>query len=95
VPSSDQSKPTEKLQWFTLHCDKGKDLPARAGHSGLPLWIPLTFLLATTAILVTVVASGLREIIVALTILAVGIPVYIGLRWRYWSSPTQETNALR
>jgi APA family basic amino acid/polyamine antiporter len=61
----------------------GKRLPARAGHSRLPLWIPLAFLLGTTAILVTVAASGLREIIVALTVLAVGIPVYIGLRWRY------------
>ncbi len=57
----------------------GKRLPARAGHSGLLLWIPLAFLLGTTAILVTVAASGLREIIVALTVLAVGIPVYIGL----------------
>jgi ABC-type branched-subunit amino acid transport system permease subunit len=73
----------------------GKRLPARAGHSGVPLWIPLAFLLGTTAILVTVVARGLREIIVALTILALGIPVYIGLRWRYWSSPTQETTARR
>jgi amino acid transporter len=82
------------LNAFGLLCAR-KRLPARAGHSGLPLWIPLAFLLATTAILVIVVASGLREIIVALTVLAVGIPVYIGLRWRYWSSPTQETTAMR
>jgi APA family basic amino acid/polyamine antiporter len=73
----------------------GKRLPAPAGHSRLPLWIPLAFLFGTTAILVTVVASGLREIIVALTVLAVGIPVYIGLRWWYWSSPTQKTTAMR
>ena len=73
----------------------GKRLPARTGHTGLPIWIPLAFLLGTTSILVTVVASGLREIIVALTLLAVGIPVYIALRWWYWSSPTQETTAMR
>ena len=72
-----------------------KRLPARPGHAGLPLWIPLAFLLGTTAVLVTVVASGLREIVVALTVLAVGIPVYIGLRWWYWFSPTQETTAMR
>jgi amino acid transporter len=72
-----------------------KRLPARAGHSGLPLWIPLAFLLGTTAILLTVVASGLREIIVALTVSAVGVPVYIGLRWRYLSSPGEETTAMR
>ena len=72
----------------------GKRLPARAGHSGLPLWIPLAFLLGTTAILVTVAGSGMQEILVALTVLAAGIPVYIGLRWRYWSSPTQETSAM-
>ncbi len=73
----------------------GKRLPARAGHAGLPLWIPLIFLLATTAILLTVVVSGLREIIVALTVLGLGIPVYVGLRWRYWSRPTQGTTAMR
>ena len=73
----------------------GKRLPARAGDSRLRPWIPLVFLLGTTAILVTVAASGLREIFVALIVLAAGIPVYIGLRWRYWSSPTQETNAMR
>jgi APA family basic amino acid/polyamine antiporter len=73
----------------------GKRLPSRPGNSGLSLWIPLTFLLATTAILITVVMSGLREIIVALTVLAAGIPVYIGLRWRYWSRPTQGTTAVR
>ena len=61
----------------------------------ISLRIPVAFLLGTTAILVTVVASGLREIIVALIVLAVGIPVYIGLRWRYWSSPTQETTTMR
>ena len=72
-----------------------KRLPPRAGNSALPLWIPVAFLLGTTAILVIVVASGLREIIVALIVLAVGIPVYIGLRWRYWSSPTQKTTAMR
>jgi basic amino acid/polyamine antiporter, APA family len=70
----------------------GKRLPARAGHPGLPLWIPLTLLLATTAILLTVVVSGLLEVIVALTVLGIGIPVYVGLRWRYWSHPTQRTS---
>ena len=73
----------------------GKRLPSRPGNSELPLWIPLIFLLATTAILITVVMSGLREIIVALTVLAVGIPVYIGLRWRYWARPTHGTTAMR
>jgi APA family basic amino acid/polyamine antiporter len=72
----------------------GKRLPARVGHSGLPLWIPLGFLLGTAAILVTVAASGLREIFVALTVLAAGIPVYVGLRWRYSSSPTREPSAM-
>jgi amino acid transporter len=72
-----------------------KRLPTRPAHAGLPLWIPLAFLLGTTAVLVTVVASGLREIVVALTVLAVGIPVHIGLRWWYWFSPTQETTAMR
>jgi len=66
-----------------------KRLPARAGYSGLPLWIPLVFLLGTTAIVLTVVVSGLREILVALTVLGLGIPVYIGLRWWYGSRPTQ------
>jgi hypothetical protein len=73
----------------------GKRLPARAGHPGLPLWIPLIYLLATTAILLAVIVSGLREIIVTLTVLGIGIPIYVGLRWRYWSRPTQRTTAIR
>jgi APA family basic amino acid/polyamine antiporter len=73
----------------------GKRLPARAGHPRLPLWIPLIFLLATTAILLTDVVSGLLEIIVALIVLRLGIPVYVGLRWRYWSHSTQRTTAIR
>ena len=72
-----------------------KRLPARVGYAGLPVWIPLVFLLGTTAVLVAVLASGLREIIMALTVLAAGIPVYISVRWWYWSSPTQGTTAAR
>ena len=72
-----------------------KRLPARAGHAGLSPWIALAFLLGTTAVLVAVVASGLREIIMALTVLAVGIPVYISLRWWYRSSPAKGTTPLR
>ena len=52
-------------------------------------------LLATTAILLTVAVSGLPEIIMALTVLGLGIPVYVGLRWRYRSGPTQGTTAMR
>jgi APA family basic amino acid/polyamine antiporter len=69
----------------------GKRLPAPAGYPRLPVWVPVTFLLATTAILLTVVVSGLREIIMALSVLGLGIPVYVGLRWRYWSRPTGTT----
>jgi APA family basic amino acid/polyamine antiporter len=69
----------------------GKRLPAPAGHARLPLWIPITFLFATTAILVTVVVRGLGEITVALAVLGFGLPVYLGLRWRPWSRSSQST----
>ena len=29
MPSIDPNKPTEKLEGFTLHCDKGQDLAAQ------------------------------------------------------------------
>jgi hypothetical protein len=45
--------------------------------------------------LLTVAASGLREIMVALTVLGLGIPVYVGLRWWYWSRPAQVATAMR
>jgi len=69
-------------------CPHGPDSP------GLPLWIPLIFLLATTAILLTVVVSGLRRSR-GVDRLGSRIPVYVGLRWRYWSRPTQGTTAMR
>jgi basic amino acid/polyamine antiporter, APA family len=72
-----------------------KRLPAPAGLRRLPLWIPLSFLLATTAILVTVVVRGLGEITVALAVLGCGLLVYLGLRWRPRSRSSQTTAAIR
>lgn len=63
-----------------------KRLPTPVGHRMLPLWIPIIFLLATTAILLSVAVTGPREIIVAMIVLALGIPIYMGLRWRYRST---------
>ena len=73
----------------------GKRLPPPAGHRPLPLWIPSTFLLATIGILATVVVRGLGEITMTLGVLALGLPVYIGLRWRPWSRWSDTTAAIR
>jgi APA family basic amino acid/polyamine antiporter len=73
----------------------GRRLPAPAGHPRLHLWIPVAFLFATTAILVSVVVRGLGEITVALAVLGFGLPVYLGLRWRPWSRSSQSPAAIR
>lgn len=73
----------------------GKRLPAPAGHRPLPVLIPITFLLATTGILVTVVVRGLGEVTMALAVLGFGLPVYLGLRWRPWSRWSQTTATIR
>ena len=73
----------------------GKRLPAPPGHRRLPLWVPISFLIATIAIIVTVVVRGLGEITVALVVLGFGLPVYVGLRWRPWSRSSQTTAAIR
>jgi APA family basic amino acid/polyamine antiporter len=62
-------------------------LPRPAVYRSVPTWIAAAFFVATTVILLFVVASGSAEILVALIVLALGAPFYLAFRWRVILGP--------
>src|SRR5262249_10935328 len=48
----------------------------------VPTWIAATFSGSTTLILLFVISCGSAEILIALTVLALGVPCYLALRWK-------------